>query len=118
MMTQDEQRIAIAKWMGWTHIKLVDSPAALGRPSLMGYADNLSGELKVIPNYPLDLNAMHEAEKKLLASEHTDMLGDNYLQVLWQVCEDIYFKQITVCVATSAQRSEALCRVIVPERFQ
>lgn len=123
-MTQDEQRIAIAEWMGEFEPNKCKPSIEQLEAILTNRDDKVvvtiepTGEVRSCRNYPNDLNAMHEAEKKLLASEHTDTLGHNYLQVLWQVCEDIYFKQITVCVATSQRRSEALCRTLWPERFQ
>lgn len=101
-------RIAIAEWMGWT-VKRND----WAEP--MGYNDNLSGDLKVIPNYPLDLNAMHEAEKKLIeANNGENMIYSKWLSVLQSICGGTF----NAFHATSSQRSEALCHVIVPERFQ
>lgn len=115
MMTLEQQRIAIAEWMGWTLIKVAASHAP------MGYADNLSGELRIIPDYTNDLNAIHEAEKKLDKS-----LSAKYQESLVKICVTLdklfvvgqkYGLDGYVIHASAAQRSEALCRTLWPERW-
>jgi hypothetical protein len=64
-----------------------------------------------IPDYPNDLNAMHEAEGTLFASGKTDMLNTNYWNMLWEVCGDKYRKLTTIGHATAPQRCEAFLRV-------
>lgn len=77
-MTEQEQRIAIATFCGWTDI--VDSPTRL---DVVGYRpDEKDLGLVPLPDYLRDLNAMHEVEKKL---------PDNrkYLRELYHVVVEI-----------------------------
>jgi hypothetical protein len=99
-MMQNKQRIVIANWMGWT----VVTANAWGEP--MGYNDNLSGELKIIPNYPNDLNAMHEAENGLSEDKIFNYSHNLYNVVVPQSTQPFR--------ATAQQRSEALCRTLWP----
>lgn len=107
-MTQQEQRIAIAEWMGW---KLVQPKSEYGTSPI--YPRHVT----VIPNYPNDLNAMHEAELnlsiKLLIAPHKDSDRIRYALLLTETC-GIY----GAIIASSQQRSEALCRKLWPERFE
>ena len=105
-MTQEQQRIAIATACGWKGIS---------EQFLVGYApwhkvpysERINtcpiNELEYfpldnIPNYPSDLNAMHEAEKTL-----SDKHGDDE----WSR----YTDSITVC-ATAAERAEAFLKTL------
>lgn len=54
-MTEQEQRIAIAEACGWTNIKTDAGGAVLLGRSPDGQRDQL------VPDYPNDLNAMHNA---------------------------------------------------------
>ncbi len=56
-MSPEEQRIKIAEVCGWNHI----TSDMTGRWPSSQY----TGDVQVIPDYPNDLNAMHEAEKVL-----------------------------------------------------
>lgn len=120
-MTIEQQRISISKWMGWidVHSANLEQPHAdmiyayvgnIKSGDLIGWKDNERGE--PIPNYPLDLNACHEMEKKII-KEH-----------LWyKYCDNIHFHYPELgphgfMHATSQQRSESLCRTLWPERFQ
>ena len=106
-MKPDEQRIAIAEWMGWTQIyNRADLDAPRG-------VNPHNKEVENLLNYPLDLNAMHEAEKKL--TDDNSLHGKvAYNNVLMRVCGSH-----AACVsATASQRSEALCRTLWPERFK
>lgn len=125
MMTLDQQRIAIAEWMGFydfttktvlsgetfTIAKLKDgikhpfdwTPWADGRYS--------------IPEYPEDLNAMHEAEKKLHPTDKDTIYVRNLEKLISHCDIDGAVFLGGLISATSQQRSEALCRVLWPERF-
>lgn len=114
-MTKEQQRIAIAEWMGWSDIK--QGPYD-GSP--FGRLD--THELKPVPNYPEDLNAMHEAEKQLDKS-----LVAKYQENLIKICVTLdklfvigqkYGLDGYVIHATASQRSEAQCQTLWPERFQ
>lgn len=123
-MTTEQQRIAISEWMGYKierRESLLQGLSCLIHPD--GHVivsdeeefqfDDIVGSL---PDYPLDLNAMHEAEKKL--SEEQDGVYFNWLKTLF--CPDKCYTNLCgyVICATSQQRSEALCRTLWPERFQ
>ena len=54
-MTQEQKRIKLAEYSGWTGIRGVT-----GYPSV---AAELVGNYRIIPDYFNDLNAIHELEK-------------------------------------------------------
>lgn len=102
-------RVAIAEKCGWTNTEegWWSPKDRLGMRELM-FAP---------PNYPADLNAMHEAEKVL-----KDGPWDTYIEALdsivnpiWRMTKD--FEQWCIARATAAQRAEAFCRVFWPEKF-
>lgn len=62
MMTLEQQRIAIAEWMGLGERLKLEQQWDKGT---VKYQTS-------IPNYPLDLNAMHKAEKKLTGAHLRD----------------------------------------------
>lgn len=71
-MTKDEMRLAIAKAMGWSQHKF--NPTFWTAPG---------GECTInhpMPNWPDDLNAMHEAEKQITDDEWPKYRGllDHY----------------------------------------
>lgn len=97
MMTQEQQRVAIAKWRGCQYKQVYN-----------------------MPNYPLDLNAMHEAENNLNDSLRRRFILDlvsiicpTAKEWVWSAKEMFQFTN-----ATASQRSEALCRTLWPERFE
>ena len=93
-MTEQEQRIAIAQWCGWTMIW--QAPIDGWR----GCCPTGSGHLHAnLPDYLRDLNAMHEAEMRL-----DDTSFDFYRMELQKSGRDIR--------ATAHQRAEALLRAI------
>lgn len=119
IMTPEQQRIAIAEWCG-IKCKSCNNTGILNKFGDKQYAEIRSSQphwLKVwpdkepdiaclhnsLPNYLNDLNAMHEAEKKLLNSKYAihlrNVTGHKYTDPpLWH--------------ATAAQRAEALLRTI------
>lgn len=99
MMTQDEMRIAVAEWI---------------RPvAVYGKGIELSKD-------DVDMNLMHEAEKKLPYPEaYASRLG----AILLRDRSASNFDGTTAwhfafCKANAAQRLEALCRTLWPERFK
>lgn len=116
-MTPQEQRIAIAEFCGWK--KYIPDH---GIESYLFYNPDL-GELiqdsysaDMLPNYPNDLNAMHEAEKLLSGQQWSDyvvMLERNYLSFpIWKEMNPSTAIGIGCVHATSQQRSEAFLRTI------
>jgi hypothetical protein len=94
-MKPHRQRIAISKACGFKWSE---------------YSDEL-GQLvaEFIPNYLVDLNAMHEAEKVLSRGEHYNQTGGfgRYKTALAEVCDEQH-----PIDATAAQRAEAFLRTI------
>lgn len=94
-MTPEQQRVAIAVACGW-------EPLPEGR----FHPDNPIGQ--TMPNYPFDLNAMHEVEKGLIGDEPEN-------SELW--C-DFQTNLVIACPAylsyhaTASQRAEAFLRTI------
>ena len=96
-MTQEQQqRIKIAEVRGWLKITKLDS-------DLHGWQEQ--GPLEPLPNYPYDLNAMHDAESVLNLSQ-------------WDTYES-HLKSITAQAgvyspirATAAQRAKAFLKTL------
>jgi len=138
-MTPEQQRIAIAEWMGAKtypahNMQDMDerryfecSRCGLYQCwtdySKNGHPKGLCLDSKI--EYENDLNAMHGAEKKLSAVERID-----YISILWKKSplftdnawnlNQAHYSQTiwwALTTATSAQRSEALCRTLWPNKF-
>ncbi len=107
-MTPEQQRIAIAESCGWKNVD-----AGSGR--VWGVTTRHKGtpsEFDVcvdVPNYPFDLNAMHDAEKVLTADQF-----EQYRWILWDICKQVRVKDWYRCYlsSTAAQRAEAFLRTI------
>jgi hypothetical protein len=111
-MTKEQKRIAIAEWMGW---KI--EPAGVTPPNGRFQVRGFNHITEMFPNYPNDLNAMHEAWNKLTFEQ-----DKVYCKTLHKLsCTDNHCKHPWDCSftinATASQRSEALCRTLWPERF-
>jgi len=107
IMTEEKQRVAIAEACGWL---LCHENKPYGWPKGCANGDRPAG---VIPDYPADLNAMHEAEKVLSAQVVHDSNGERcpsrkekYDWELHRICQG------SATFATAAQRAEAFLRVI------
>jgi hypothetical protein len=114
-MTPEQQRIAIAEACGWTEIK--------PQRATTGISDYPTGKLNgvrkdgsrdyYVPNYPKDLNAMHDAEKVL-----TGQAASDYDMHLWIVIKRDWdeannpLATIASWHATAAQRAKAFLRTI------
>lgn len=111
-MTPQAQRIAIAKACGWKDARLGYGALPMGIPPEGGkrfpFPDphDVADYLKPyhgLPDYPNDLNAMHEAEKVL-----TDKQVNAYVTTL---CLEVQ-PEPSLWNATAAQRAEAFLRAI------
>lgn len=104
-MTPEAQRIAIAEACGWKF-----SPHwTLSGQDCYEHPSHDPKPVSQLPNYPNDLNAMHEAEMTLNWNEQESFQADNYRDALTKECghdRDI------IHVATAAQRAEAFLRTI------
>jgi hypothetical protein len=116
-MNTNEQRIAIAEWMGWTGIH--HSPYATWKPcaganwGMLGKPKDGNPDIE-IPNYPNSLDACADFEGKLLVGEQRYWIKlleitdrDNGRTMDWRAFAH----------ASAAQRCEALCRTLFPERW-
>ena len=108
-MNKEEQRIAIAEACGWRDIhtfREYDGTCVIDGV----YKNNPDGFRTIIPDYLNDLNAMHEAEKVLTVSQHSDYICQLYYKTMglgkgicdWQ----------KLAGATAAQRAEAFLKTL------
>lgn len=100
-MTKEEQRIAIAEKCGWRQCKCGCNQWFSPHEDVNNSCRNLP-----LPNYPEDLNAMHEAESHLTAYE-----AYKYNLILGAI-------EAFAVHATAQRKSEAFCRTLWPERFK
>jgi hypothetical protein len=106
-MTPESQRIAIAEVCGFSEIRMSkhwelwdEEP----RSRLVGVTSYCS--IVQVPNYLTDLNAMHEAEKQLIAKSQQD----RFMYYLQQGYASDQFW--CIAHATAAQRAEAFLRTL------
>lgn len=112
-MNEEEQRIAIAEWMGWK-INSLDSGEALRNPK--GEIVNAwYNEIWRLPDYINDLNAIHEAEKKL-SREQCHIFNDFLMELKRPRSEIESEPEKWSWHSSASQRSEALCRTLWPEK--
>jgi hypothetical protein len=109
-MNTDKQRIAIAEACGWKcPCGFKEAFACWVRPSAMEH------QTEWLPDYLVDLNAMHEAEK-VLTPKYQPAKGESqwsdYLAWLG-FCGENKTREVYECVtATAAQRAEAFLRTL------
>lgn len=109
-MSPSAQRIAIAEACGWVSIHL---PKDEWRP-MRGY---YQGKLGVVPDFTSDLNAMHEAEKPILAGGPggpNRELRRKWRFELWQVVSRYApdLDEEDMIHASAAERAEAFLRAL------
>lgn len=111
-MTEQEMRVAIAEACGWKRHKTQfgyewEDPE--GRRGFVRQDEDRGGNYLVsAPDYPSDLNAMHEAEDIIYASHPTYVRYESILI-------DMVLHPLR---ATAKERAEAFCRTLFPERFK
>jgi hypothetical protein len=78
-MTDSEMRIAIAEASGWTNIENTHTMAGIWK----GYPPTgaIIGKKEVLPDYPNDLNAMHEAMQVISLSKADEWNKNLYVAV-------------------------------------
>ena len=108
-MKPEAQRIAIAEACGWKHEKYID----MGQPCKDFWMFN--GKcyyLSDLPDYTQDLNAMHEAEKRIPRGdrhEYPFKLSEVVLQRKLTVHDRI---EPYIVFATASQKAEAFLKTI------
>lgn len=102
-MNTEKQRIAIAEACGWKY-----QPYRSGYPAVWIRPDGfpMSHRNTDLPNYPADLNAMHEAEKVVKLSGPGSLPYRQELEIICHRTGDL------PVFATAAQRAEAFLRTI------
>jgi hypothetical protein len=87
-LTDEELRIEIAEWCGWTYC--IMTCVDWGKPELRGYPPGVETTREsrtaviggtigtIVPNYPNDLNAMWDAEEELLMTKDYIINWINY----------------------------------------
>lgn len=113
-MSPEAQRIAVAETCGWCDISTQCPWEKCAHPvgQLFGKLNGVSG---YVPDYPNDLNAMHEAEKMLTGEQRID-----YWNKVIAICDrDMGLPgkrwaatTFFIIHATAAQRCEAFLRTI------
>lgn len=97
-MTKEHQRIALAKWAGWTNIVTSILSGILGK--------NPDGSLyEPLPNYPESLDACHSIEVKLTDAQHA-----LFRAFLFKTDAGAFSRENVS--ATSEQRCEALVKAL------
>jgi len=107
----EEQRIAIAEWCGWRHDYDTKNLRAVWISPKSGYGYALDEDF--VPDYLNDLNAMHEAEERLLQHDQINLYRDCLFRAVG--LNPYYYQgghlpavELTrVAHATAAQRAEA-----------
>lgn len=117
-MNPEKQRIAIAEACGWTEIEPCTCCDGVSR----GYHPTPGAHKKHLPNYLNDLNAMHDAEEILDASQcaeyarqlmkHHPTYCVTVLDTRFAPTEEIAYETYQLLHATAAQRAEAFLRTI------
>lgn len=122
-MTQEEINKAIAEWMGWSNIEVANS-MNINSP-LKGYPP--TGQIignkkkKIIPNFYNDLNAVHEAEKRLTPEQEEQYVSWLGALIMAEAYEDTTSARWSksnlsstdsTYRATAPQRCEALLRTL------
>lgn len=110
-MNKEKQRIAIAEACGLKQIRTING--MLGYPVLVYGGDKTGRGKKSVPDYPNDLNAMHEAEKTL-NWENQKRFG----RTLWKIVEPSYRNinegtgPFRLAHASAAERAEAFLKTL------
>jgi len=106
-LSDEEIRIKVAELCGWHSVEIrpyVDTKNPLGVEKGQAIWPHT---LKRIPNYPQDLNAMHEAEKLLPEDMDTRCLYADFLTFttdgIWRDAK----RRFECATATARQRAEA-----------
>jgi hypothetical protein len=108
-----DQQIAIAEWCGWKKCKGDCFQGQFERKDEPGFVFDIHH----IPDYLHDLNAMHEAVKKLNGQMRENMAVELYRLVIGSnnnIIRGVLYEEDLALVseATASQRAESLLRTI------
>ena len=106
-MTPEAQRIAIAEACGWKW----HGEATYGGTQRNGWWKDDNYSFHGIPDYPTDLNAMHEAEKVLTDEQYINYGKALVLAGMGQNRTDAEASRATLS-ATAAHRAETFLRIL------
>lgn len=111
-MTKERMRVVIAEWMGFEKCQhpLANNCTCNGEITpLMIHPTSRAQEF--VPNYPEDLNTIHEAERRMNINQLAQ-----YADELDKICVPVHICPLThweaVIMSTALQRCEALIRTI------
>lgn len=111
--TDAELNRIIAEWCGWKLIPSRDIYISGQLQAVPAEWESPNGDYyDELPNCCTDLNAMHEAENKILEDADTGYAYDCALNEVVQPLEDGLLNFMKLWHATARQRAEALVRVI------
>ena len=120
-MNPEQQRIAIAEACGWSH-KTLDNETYWWHDENNKSLPPSDDGMRACPNYLNDLNAMHEAEETLDASQcaeyarqlmkHHPTYCVTVLDNRFAPTEEIAYQTYQLLHATATQRAEAFLRTI------
>lgn len=109
-MNPDKQRVAIAKACGWIAAYEEGSDEGCGRWFWHRGNQNLSQP----PDYPHDLNAMHDAEKVLFTKNDWRLIRKYFAHLSPHLHSDeaLDGDDWKLCHASAAQRAEAFLKTL------
>jgi hypothetical protein len=111
-MTPEQQQIATAEACGWTEIMV--SPGFACRDQNAFPKGKKDGTFNKLPDYPNDLNAMHEAEQALWRKDWN--ARHTFIDHLARIINPIHGYRdqtgVDLVDATAAQRAEAFLRTL------
>ena len=111
-MSEDEINRAIAEHLGWSYGPIHIGDGLDVDECSHAWWRNGKAWVEGPPNYCGDLNAMHEAEKVLLADADTGYEYDMELNGVCECWEDGVMNYMKLWHATARQRAEAFLRVV------
>ena len=103
-MSPEQQRIAIAEACGWTQVTRGNKPEEILEHKNPPYRCRVESK---IPDYINDLNAIHEAEKRLTRNQRHD-----YIDALECIAGDLAVDEWDTITATATQRAEAFLKTL------
>lgn len=112
-MSPEAQRIAIAKACGWKWLRTVTNQQGESWDAYQRGDEIGSVFTGTLPNYPADLNAMHEAEKAvILISDELTVKYFNALSCFAGPNSRSIQDSAKIFCATAAQRAEAFLKCL------